>query len=653
MTGAWGAAEVRAEPVSTFLIGLGAGLAGTAGAGVYLGALGAGVAVGSFIAANIPTILLTAATLALQVIQNSQPQSRSSINVKIAAALRWYAAGYRKIGGNVLFFKFVNGALWYLIVHCDSELVEFDHYELDGIRVAINGDRRVTTKEFQGWAGGILGQFQTLQPFYTIWTSTFSPADPVPPGVAAFKAACPEWTDEHKLVGTTFSVVKIDACDDKQKQQVRSWRQGAIGVGEPSLVVVGWWSRVYDPRDEDQDPDDESTWPSSSNNAVLVSAWNRYDRHGFNRPMDSFEWDRIAAAADICDIPIEDRYGDTAPNYAASVAFGSDKVKGDRERELLRCYDGTVHYDEEGKLYFGVGHYEEDFEPVTLSRKRDIISLASADVNDGETPVDGVIAHYTDPFTGKVIPAAPWKNPAFFQDGKQPNYQVLAVEGCDNHNQAFRLAKAFGLKSQPPIRLASNIGIRIHRLVEERYVTMNFPVGDVDEDLAGLYQIDNPIEMDPSYHVGAVSMVPWGADYYTLAPGEEPEKPPIDLIELDDEVPLLDPDDVNVVSVPIVGTASNAARIEASFPEPPPNISYEFLYSDNDGETWNAMATDLQALTARSPIVDAPGTYLVVWRTVTAGGDFSEYSDPPVSITVTAYNSLDFSVAANSQYLGI
>jgi hypothetical protein len=252
LTGVYGAAEVQAEPVSTFLIGLGAGFAGTAGAGVYLGALGAGAAVGEFLAANIGSLVLGAVLVGVDVIANSQPQAQSSVNVKLAAGPRWHVAGRRKVGGSVLFFKFdAFKNFWYLIVHCDSELVE-----------------------------------------------------------------------------------------------------GAVGISEPGLTITGMWSRIYDHRDEDQDPDDMATWPSSSTNAALIWAWNQYRPRGFGRPMSQINWDKIDEAADICDLPITDKYSDVWPQWECSVAFPEDKVNGERHpepqpgdprRQGLRAQETAAH----------------------------------------------------------------------------------------------------------------------------------------------------------------------------------------------------------------------------------------------------------------------------------------------------------------------
>jgi hypothetical protein len=122
--------------------------------------------------------------LGVEVIANSQPQAQSSVNVKLAAGPRWHVAGFRKVGGNVLFFKFdAFKNFWYLIVHCDSELVEFDHYELDGIPVDLRtrspSDVRTTSRRISSGHGPAVcwASCRTQRRSSRIWTTTYSPSE--------------------------------------------------------------------------------------------------------------------------------------------------------------------------------------------------------------------------------------------------------------------------------------------------------------------------------------------------------------------------------------------------------------------------------------------------------------------------------------------
>jgi hypothetical protein len=647
-----GASEAQAAPVGLFLAGIGAGLSGAGVLGGSLaigGALGAGTAVGAFLAAHAGTLLLAAVTIGISLaLQAGRPQVESSVNVRLPAGIRWHAAGVRKLGGTVVFGAFdADGAFWSIIVHGDSELVDLGHYEFDNIALTVDGSNRVTTDEFKAWAGGVLGQFQVLTPFFSLWTSTHDPEDPVPPAPpAAFLSAFPEWTSDHKLTGTTFTVMKIDPVDDKQRAQIYKWQGGAYRLGEPGLSIVGTWSRVYDPRDTEQEVDDETTWGASTN-AALIWAWNRYRRHGFGDDISSaLNWSLIAAAADICDEIIEDKYGAEWPRYGCGVAISEDMTNAQAEQEILLACDGIVLTDSDGKLYVKVGAWEEP--AVEITEARDILSMSSREIEDGEMETDGVVVTYTDPDLGYVpTPSAPWRNPNYYVDGEAPNYLNVKIEGCPSHNQAVRLAKAIGMRSQASVRLAPTVGLRVQRLRQERIIGLDY------EGFSGDYLIHAPVELDASYRGGVLGLVPVNENNWILLEGEEGDKPRRDVVDNDDTIPLLDPGDVVLTAVPVAGTNGNSVRIEATFPEPPSVIyNYQFDYSPDDGVSWRPMSVSLTALAAVSESVDADGSYLVRWRTTTSGGNYSDYNDPPAEVTALAFYSLNFAVLANSQYLG-
>ena len=227
----------------------------------------------------------------------------SKVNVRIPEPIRWLHAGTARAGGAVLFAEFdSSGNLWYLVVHSDSILTNTPSYLLDEIPITVDGSGNVLTKDFR-LVGKDKDPAETDGAGDTcvqIWTTTYTASDPTPPAIAALTAAFPtKWTSDHKLVGTTYSVIKMNALEVEDRFKLYKWR-GAIGMGEPSVSIIGNWAEVHDPRDPSSDVDDPTTW-SFSKNSELIWAWFRMHRYGRNKPATEINWDEVATNADVCE----------------------------------------------------------------------------------------------------------------------------------------------------------------------------------------------------------------------------------------------------------------------------------------------------------------------------------------------------------------
>lgn len=613
------------------------------GVGIDVGLPTLGDILGSFIIANIGTIALIGASLLIGAFQQ-RPAGTNVFNVKVDAGVRRHAVGKVKVSGQALFGAFApDGSFWYLVVHCDEELLHLDHVWLDDIEVTLNSGGTVTApSDFFAVSGGILGIGAGSNPFFAVWVRTWSPSNPVPPPLAAFHAAFPAWTSDHKLAGTTYSIVRIAPVDDKTRPNIYKWQQGAFRLGEPGVQLVATFGRVCDPRRGD-DLDNPSTW-GSSRNLALLWAWNRYRAFGFAMPMSAIAWDLVSAGADLCDETVFDKRAVPWARYAGGLVFEEDKSPADVEKLILAACDGIVLYDDEGRVYCKVGHWEE---PSLLLTTRDILGMVSQTVEDGEAALDGVVVTYTEPDYGYIQqPAAPWYNPRYYVDGSSPNLLQVTIEACQSHNQAVRLAKAIGQAAQSEYRLGPTIGARALLARRERLLSL-----DYDADFGGAHMLTSPVEIDLESMTGSFAIVPASPTTWDLLAGEEGDRPRRDTTDAAIVIP--DATGVSVAAVPVAGSNGNSVRIEATFDAPPSAIySYAFEFSPDGGATWQVFSTDMPALTALSPILDADQPYEVRWRTVTSGGNYGDYSSP-VEVNLIAVASMNFAVIANSQYFDI
>ncbi len=619
--------DAQALPILGFLGGALFSVTGIVTPALGFGGVGAGLSFGTFLTSGFGSLLISVAATAAQYLLQKKPQAPSvesaRVNVRIGEPQRWLHAGRTRAGGAAVFGEFdANGNFWYILVHGDSPLRNTVHVVLAEIPVELDEDGWVTTAEFTETqeVGGT--------PVFRIWTTTFTPDDPVPPAIADFKAAFPEWTDDHLLVGTTYSVVRCRALEVEERYKVMVWR-GPFGLGEPGVSIIGDWDYIYDPRDEAQDIDDRATWGTSRNSA-LIWAWFRTHPWGRNKPLASINWAKVGEQATICDQTETDKNGGTAPRYVCGISVPDEKERHVAEAEILMSADAVIMHDAAGLAYPMVGHYAAP--TLTLSRKRDIMAMASREATNGESETDGVIVKYIEPeFLFVAQPAAAWINPLYFEEGRTPRFLTIEVLACQNHNQAVRLAKAMGLRTQSRYRLAPTVGLRGLMARRERIVDLQY-----DDTFAGPHEIATPVALDEAGITSAFGLVPVDANRWTLLEGEEGDKPaPATPIEHDGTLPL--PSGVTLAAAFVPGSGGNSVRLEAVFDAPSRvDRRFEFQYRKAGDLAWRPMVVLMTDLLAYSDTVDDGATYQVQYRTVTLGGRASAWKTPPDTVVAVA-----------------
>ena len=561
--------------------------------------------------------------------RDAAPMDAGKVNVRIAEPSRWLNAGRARQGGGVLFAEFdAAGNLWYLVVHSDSIMTGTPIYILDEQIVTLDGSRYVTNKDFR------LKNNKEKDPATTdgegigyvqIWTTTYSETDPTPPRITALDAALPaKWTSDHRLVGTTFSVVKIGALPPEHRYKIYKWR-GPIGMGEPAVSVVADWSNAYDPRDETQTLGIRATY-KPTRNAALIWAWFRTHPYGRNKPESSINWDRIAEQADICDQDVVGIEG-TQKRYEAGVSIIDTKRRADAEIEILLAMDGLIVFDEDGKTWCRAGYW---YTPtLSFSRNRDIMAMESVEAQNGESDTQGVIVRYTDPAANYTPqPARAWLNPYYYDPLTTPNFLTVDILGCQNHNQAMRLAKAIGLRSQPIHKIAPTVGLRGLRARHERIVNLNY-----DNTFAGDYEIATPVELQGGGIFTGFGAVPINENRWTLLPGEEQSQPVLDNADAGRVAPG-EPTGLaaTFVDSQIKATFDAPTRADVTY-----DVQYilESAYTGSSTDPWAPMSVDMANSFALSPQIVTGAEYLVQARAVSSSGLSSDWTDPESVLAVT------------------
>lgn len=550
----------------------------------------------------------------------------SKINVRISEPTRWLSAGEDVLGGAVLFGEFDDDAnLWYVIVHGDSILTNPDTctYYFDSRPISIDPTtREVLTADYRLTAKkDVVTTDGDGDPYFYVWTTTYDETDPTPPAVTALATAFPtKWDSTHKLVGTTYSVVKVKAIDLNNRYKIFKWR-GPLQLGDPSVSVLGQWSNVYDPRDGSQTNGTPTTY-KFTRNPVLIWAWFRTHPYGRNKPRASINWDKCAEQAAICDQTVSGLVG-THVRYQCATAIPEDQERAAAEQDILMSMDAQLVFDDDGTCWPRVGYYETP--TLALSRNRDIVAMASIEAINGESETQGVIVRYTEPDAGYTTqPSAPWYNPLYYVPGTAAKFLTVDILTCQDHNQAMRLGKAIGMRSQPIHRLAPTASLRGLKARKERFFDLSY-----DDTFTGDYEIVTPVSINNEGIFCNFAAVPVDADRWTLLAGEEKPKPVIN--------------DIDTIAAPSLPTGVTLSaidgRIQASFTAPTrSDVGYQFQYILTDDiatDNWVDMQVDMVTLKAYSGAISDATEYSIQYRSVAGSGLASVWSSPPLTFTNT------------------
>lgn len=621
----------------------------------FFGTLGIGAGLAGVLTNLTVSIALNAIGSALLRRRGGQSQSVADarVNVRLENAERWQAGGTAALGGSVGTFceHDDDGNLWYIVAHADAELTGDPSYLLDDIPVTLSdgsggftaGD--VLTDEFCLTDKG--AQYEgtgTRVPIFRLYTVTPDATNAYGALPAAFTAAFPnafgvgDDLEFFRLAGVCFTIVRCAAVKPEYRYTAYHWR-GALGLGEPSVVLIGNFNRMYDPREVTHDIDDPTTWTASDGNAAIVAAWFRTSTYGRNRPMSEVAWDQVAIEADICDQTVLDRSGAPVPLYRVGYAFPDSKPRWECEQEILAAADAIPCYDDNGKWYPKVGYYTAP--TLEITAERDILSVQTEITDDGETPVDGVVVYYLEPSLNYTRqPCAPWQNPDWYSASAIPNYHTEEILTCQNHNQAVRLAKAIGLRIGATRRASLVTTVKGVLASNERAIDLA-----LDATFTGAHEIVSPVEQDPSGMACGFSVVPLPSDKWTLGVGEEGE-PPVATPDVGLTDPLLAPSGV------VLTTADGI--IKATFTAPArDDRNFRFRYriaSSSDG--YQYFSVNMDDLEAHSGPVTNGTTYEVSYQARTDAGRETAWSSV-TNVTVQANPTAPSALVSGSAAGGV
>ncbi len=609
------ATPVSAEPISAFFIAVTSGAGLAAGAAAFAAAGGwsavfAGVA--AFLSSPFGSLVLG---IGLQLVTSlfvKKPDAPSieaaKINVRVAEPERWLTAGRNRQGGGVVFGEFdTNGNFWYVIVHSDSILNNSLTYYFDDEAITLDENGFVENDNFS------LDGNKKFQ----IFTTTYTTSNVVPSAISELENAFPSvWTSDHKLVGTTYSAIKISPIAPEDRYKIFRWR-GPLGIGEPSFSIVGEWAEAYDPRESNHVLNNKATY-EFTRNPVLMWAWFRTHRYGRGKSIESINWNKVEEQANICDLNVTDISGNVAPRWVCDVSIPETLSRSDAEQQILMSCDAQLVFDDDGKCWPRVGYF---YTPsLNLYRNRDLVAMESVEAQNGESLTQGVIVRYIDPDANYTTqPCAPYKNPFYYVEGETPKYLTVDALSIQNHRQAMMLAKSISHRSQPEHKLLPTTGLRGLKARQERIVNLQY-----DNDFSGDYEIVTPTEVDDVGVFVGFGCVPVDENRWTLLSGEEKPKP----ANADSQSDIL----LSLPSGVVLEFVNNQIKVSYNALSRV-DIYYEFQYQLKTGsspvdDNWLQMAINTVGNYAYAGVSQSNSDYYVRWRTCSTGGQHSEWISP-------------------------
>lgn len=393
------------------------------------------------------------------------PQSQK-VNVKSPVQPRRRGYGTAKIGGTLAFIRresvTTGGGILYVVVMLHQGKIDsiVDYYIYDQlIRIDQAGTRPGPAGQviYPGvWLDNNRVQMDTLL------------GDAVQTSDVRLQTAFPNaWTSEHRLNGIAYLVCKAEGVALNSFSAVYK-------AGIPNLTCVARLSLVWDPRDNTQSADDQTTWKWSDNAALVIMdyVWNP---DGMRLPfsMIESEIDDWKAKANCCDELVPLLNGGTEKRYRLSGVYDLSEPPKSVLPRMLVPIDGRLRLTPTGGIVLDIGEFCDP--PVTIADE-DILEF---DLRHGapKTQLKNEIrATYTAPgFFYEQQEADPWVNLASIDvDGLLST--TLNLDWCPSQSQARRIMKVNAFRLNPDWQGTVKTNARGALLLGLRYVTLQISV---------------------------------------------------------------------------------------------------------------------------------------------------------------------------------
>lgn len=554
------------------------------------------------------TLLSVGLSLASQLFfTQKQPKPedvQTSVRSGTASRVRHY--GRVKASGPWVFADSEKGSFWKLLALQSGKAAEFEEFWVDDrliTDIAVNG------QVGQGPYGGALYLFWRLgnpvETHYTILGDRF-----------------PEWDASH--VGNGVASLLVSQSAMKQEKVFEAYPNGI----HTSYRVVGKWSEVLNPVTEAVE------WSDNAAAVILDYAKHldgaRLPAALFETPLAKAGW---IAAFNRAALPIPLKGGGTEPAYRLWGSYSFDERPADVFGRMLACCDGRFVPTPDGGLTLEIGTFEVP--SVTLGEDAIVGITDLSKGRDVTTTANVVRATFLSvAHDYQATDAEPWENvDDIAQRGELETSTSFNM--APSHGQARRLMKLNAYRLAPEWVGSIQCNLRGLAALGHRSVRIQYPLFGIDE----VFEVsDYKFDIGEGMLLQGVTLVvhsmPQEAFEWDAAT-EEGNAPIAETTEVDRTVPEPEGFTFTYETESTSGTRYSVGVLEWDEP-PSPSLRVEARYKRVSESSWQTVPIEVDALSARTGVLQDGVQYEAQIRHVTSTGRYSEWTDPTLKITPVA-----------------
>lgn len=436
------------------------------------------------------------------------PQAQAVLNQSVGSRIRGY--GRALLGGTRAFWDSKDGTLFQIIMAHHGEIDAWEYFMVGDRAVTPDANGDVTNRAFV-WVDDSDNDQYAVRIREHLGTDDQA-AD------SMMQSVWPQWTTEHQLRGIAYFAVRFRSPPPEKTQII--FPEGS----NTPVRGLGRLSKVYDPRDPDQDPEDNSTWQwSELAGPVILDYLTHPD--GMRLSKDDCDLDSFAAFTDLCDEDVPLAEGGTEKRYRLWGIYQLTDEPDVVLQRMRRACDAELYHTPEGKIGIRGGEWTP---PTVTLRAYSVDGTARPDIlhhsleqgNNRFNAFNELKITYTSPEHGyQTMEATAWTDPDD-QAERGPIPTDLDLDFVPSPTQARRLAKIHIAKSNPAWKGRVRCSLAALDAWGERTVRLVIPELEIDD----AFYISK-IELAPDLTAVEMEVVTINEAAYTWSTAEEGENP--------------------------------------------------------------------------------------------------------------------------------
>lgn len=334
------------------------------------------------------------------------PQSEIQAIIQQSDAPRRVYVGQYLAGGLRAFFDVKANALYQLVVVSHGPITNFVRFWVDGEPVNVENNLVTSGRPTPGYLRVYTRDGTALGGDYPELTANFS-----------------SWNASRRLEGQATFLVRMKAA--KGEWFMKIWPKAYNTVLQ--WVIKG--QAVYDPR---------TGATAYSDNAALIIAHYLTHPDGYRLDPSEVNWDSVSAMADVCDLPIPQKAGGTAPNFRLWGYWTLDEEPSS-VLDRMHTSSGIRPYEmQDGRIGLIGGPFGTPACTLTAKDIEEIQTSEAISEREGYNVLN--VFHLQPSQKYEIMEVAQWRDEDRLAIEGEIS-QEYRLEMCPSTSQARRLAK--------------------------------------------------------------------------------------------------------------------------------------------------------------------------------------------------------------------